>query len=139
MKRFTLSALSVVLTLGAIAPTAQALPQGDPDFKLQTLRLEELDARNKSAAKSTFKLQTLRLEELDARNKSENSDYPYGQTPAQTSAPTSWTESAPTTSAEQVAPADADATVVIEEAQGEDADSQAISLIERRHQVLDRD
>ncbi|MEL6162071.1 MAG: hypothetical protein AAFR18_22915, partial [Cyanobacteria bacterium J06627_32] len=108
-------------------------------FKLQTLRLEELDARNKSAAKSTFKLQTLRLEELDARNKSENSDYPYGQTPAQTSAPTSWTESAPTTSAEQVAPVDADATVVIEEAQGEDADSQAISLIERRHQVLDRD
>ncbi|MEL7495909.1 MAG: hypothetical protein AAGJ95_18365, partial [Cyanobacteria bacterium J06554_11] len=70
MKRFTLSALSVVLTLGAIAPTAQALPQGDPDFKLQTLRLEELDARNKSEAKSTFKLQTLRLAELDARNKS---------------------------------------------------------------------
>ncbi len=48
MKRFILSAFSVVLAAGAVAPTAQALPTVDPDFNLQTLRLSELDARNKS-------------------------------------------------------------------------------------------
>lgn len=48
MKRVIFSAFSVLLAAGAIAPTAHALPQIDPAFKLQTLRLNELDARNKS-------------------------------------------------------------------------------------------
>lgn len=48
MKRFILSAFSVVLAAGAVAPTAQALPKVDPAFNLQTLRLSELDTRNKS-------------------------------------------------------------------------------------------
>ncbi|MEO1394927.1 MAG: hypothetical protein AAFV90_18640 [Cyanobacteria bacterium J06634_5] len=70
MKRFTLSAFSILLAVGAMAPTAQALPQVDADFKLQTLRLNEFDARNKSKVDADFKLQTLRLNEFDARNKS---------------------------------------------------------------------
>ncbi|MEM6451874.1 MAG: hypothetical protein AAF703_16350 [Cyanobacteria bacterium P01_D01_bin.105] len=87
MKRFTFSALSisVLLATGAIAPSAQALPQVNADFKLQTLRLSELDTRNKSEYDQsewdapTFKLQTLRLSELDTRNKSDYapSDYEF--------------------------------------------------------------
>ncbi|MFK8183066.1 MAG: hypothetical protein AB8B99_06800 [Phormidesmis sp.] len=48
MKRFILSAFSIVLATAAIAPAAQALPKIDSDFNLQTLRLREFDDRNKS-------------------------------------------------------------------------------------------
>ncbi|MEM9948454.1 MAG: hypothetical protein AAF810_20670 [Cyanobacteria bacterium P01_D01_bin.36] len=48
MQRFILSAFSVLLATAAVAPTAQALPKIDSDFNVQTLRLNELDVRNKS-------------------------------------------------------------------------------------------
>ncbi|NJM98823.1 MAG: hypothetical protein HC800_18190 [Phormidesmis sp. RL_2_1] len=48
MKRFILSAVSVLLAIAA-APAAQALPKVDLAFNLQTLRLSEFDSRNKSA------------------------------------------------------------------------------------------
>lgn len=77
MKCFTASVLSVsafslLLLASVIAPSAHALPKVDSDFKLQSLRLDEMDARNKANDDpSVFKLQSLRLSELDARNKSE--------------------------------------------------------------------
>lgn len=49
MKRFILSVFCVVLATGAVAPSAQALPQLDPSFNLQTLRLREFDTRNRLA------------------------------------------------------------------------------------------
>ena len=57
MKRFTssvlsASAFSILLLASAIAPSAQALPKIDSDFKLQSLRLSELDARDKSEENS---------------------------------------------------------------------------------------
>ncbi|MEL6353078.1 MAG: hypothetical protein AAFR58_15190 [Cyanobacteria bacterium J06627_28] len=48
MKRFVLSAASVLLATAALAPTAQAFSQIDSDFNLQTLRLGEFDGRSKS-------------------------------------------------------------------------------------------
>ncbi|MEL6601854.1 MAG: hypothetical protein AAFP20_01370 [Cyanobacteria bacterium J06614_10] len=206
MKRFTLSALSVLLSVGAIAADAQALPQMDPSFKLQSLRLNELDTRNKSESDATFKLQSirlgefdarnkaevdanfklqslrldefdarnkaevdanfklqslrldefdarnkaevdanfklqsLRLYELDTRNKSEDDYYPYGQyqdqTPSQASQPETWYESAPAASAEE---ADLTETESAEAVVDDEANVQELSLIEQRHQLLDRD
>ncbi|MEL6853798.1 MAG: hypothetical protein AAFO83_01665 [Cyanobacteria bacterium J06607_13] len=184
MKRFTLSALSVLLSVGTIAADAQALPQMDPSFKLQSLRLNELDTRNKSESDATFKLQSirlgefdarnkaevdanfklqslrldefdarnkaevdanfklqsLRLYELDTRNKSEDDYYPYGQyqdqTPSQASQPETWYESAPAASAEE---ADLTETESAEAVVDNEANVQELSLIEQRHQLLDRD
>ncbi|MEL7144681.1 MAG: hypothetical protein AAGL08_21050, partial [Cyanobacteria bacterium J06573_11] len=48
MQRFILSACSVVLATAAVATDAQALPKVDSAFNLQTLRLSELETRNKS-------------------------------------------------------------------------------------------
>ena len=131
MKRFTFSAFSILLTVIAIAPTAQALPKAGSEFKLQTLRLAEFDARNKSANKPTFKLQTLRLTELDNRNKSEEAQQPYYPQPApstssqsataeqdsrQTTQPTAWEASEPQ----------------------EEAAASKPSITDLRHQSLDR-
>ena len=71
MKRFTLSALSVLLSVGAIAADAQALPKMDPSFNLQSLRLNELDTRNKSESEEADTNQNQTLRGLDAREKSE--------------------------------------------------------------------
>ena len=54
MKRLILSAFSVLLAAGAVAPTAQALPKIDSAFNVQKLRLSELDARNKAEETSTY-------------------------------------------------------------------------------------
>jgi len=48
MQRFILSVFSVVLVAASVVPTAQAVPKVDPGFDVQTLRLREFDARNKS-------------------------------------------------------------------------------------------
>ncbi|MBE9060503.1 hypothetical protein [cf. Phormidesmis sp. LEGE 11477] len=140
MKRFILSAFSVLVATGAIAPTAQALPQVSSDFDLQTLRLSEFDTRNKSEVKSTSKLQMLRLHELDIRNKSGDGQQPYYpykphmQKPAQTNA---WPLSIDT-SIEPGNPIDVDLTTV-EDVEGAIAtDFHSLSLAEQRHQFLDR-
>ncbi|MEL6492180.1 MAG: hypothetical protein AAFV85_06480 [Cyanobacteria bacterium J06634_6] len=49
MQRFMLSAFSILLVTAAVAPSAQALPQVSEDFNLQTLRLNEFDARDRLA------------------------------------------------------------------------------------------
>ncbi|KPQ32347.1 MAG: hypothetical protein HLUCCA11_21740 [Phormidesmis priestleyi Ana] len=127
MKRFTsfafsVSAFSVLLTAGVIAPSAKALPQVASDFNLQTLRLSELDARNKS----------------------EDTNYPYSkpqvQTPAQTSSPANWSEGSPATNVEAADLIEGDSTTVAADAaEPESTASRSLSLTERRHQLLDRD
>lgn len=72
MKRFTLSAISILLATAALTPDALALSQVESDFNLHSQRLEELDTRNKGDVKPTFDLHEQRLEEFDARNKSED-------------------------------------------------------------------
>lgn len=47
MQRFILSACAAVLATVAVAAETQALPKLDPAFNLQTLRLSELDTRNR--------------------------------------------------------------------------------------------
>jgi len=142
MKRFTLStfslsAFSVVIAVGAIAPTAKALPQVDADFKLQSLRLEELDARNKGELSPDFKLQSLRLEALDARNKGEESYYP--QTYTQPSAQTVSSEEEGYQTTEPAAWEPADEPAAWEPSKIEkETDAQTLSLTERRQQALDR-
>ncbi len=114
MKRFTLSTFSVLLTVMAIAPTAQALPKVDADFKLQTLRLSEMDARNKS-------------------EDDQQPYYPYGKPQTQMPA-----QPAPTNpNVEQTDPADTGSTTASEDAE-ESNTSRGLSLTERRQQSLDR-
>ena len=72
MKRFTLSAVSILLVTSALTPDALAISQVESDFNLHEQRLEKLDARNKDDMKPTFNLHEQRLEEFDARNKSED-------------------------------------------------------------------
>lgn len=119
MKRFILSTVSIVLAVSAIAPSAQALPKVDSAFNLQTLRLREFDARNKS-------------------EDSEKPYYPYTQAPAQTS---EWTNPQ-TVTAEQERTADAEtdfqpAALQPSETPNE-ASTQSLSINERRQQALDR-
>lgn len=114
MKRFILSVFSVVLAAGAVAPNAAAFPQLDADFKIQSLRLREFDARNKS-------------EEAQAPY------YPYTQAPEQTS---EWTTPQTVTS-EQKPAIEAEAKVPTAEAT-EAVSDRPLSVLERRRQVLDR-
>ena len=71
MKRFALSALSVLLAVGAIAPMAQATEaKGEKPFNIHQLRTVEFDSRNKSfSGKEDSSLQQRRLAELDHRSK----------------------------------------------------------------------
>lgn len=112
MKRFILSAFSVVLAAGAVAPTAQALPKVDPAFTLQTLRLTELDTRNKSEDDQqpydTYEQQT--LEQPTVQN-----------TPG-------WQEK----------PVSTDSTVWENAEAQSEANDQSPSLTERRQASLDR-
>ncbi|MEL6351919.1 MAG: hypothetical protein AAFR58_09150 [Cyanobacteria bacterium J06627_28] len=109
MKRFALSAFSVLLATAAIAPVAQAAPTLSSDFNIQTLRLQEFDARSKS------------------EETSQSYDYDYPQSDAQT-----WTENA---AAEQDSTPAAEPTAW--EAPESEAEAPALSLIERRQQALD--
>lgn len=112
MKRFALSAASVLLAAAALASTAQAAPQID----------------------SAFDLQTLRLSEFDARNKSEEASQPYY---SQISYPQTSTEATP-----QTVSADQDSLPMVESAVWETTEIQeeesSLSLTERRQQSLDR-
>lgn len=120
MKRFILSAFSVVLAVGAVSSSsASALPQVESAFNIHTLRLSEFDTRNKS-------------------EDDQSPYYPYGQTPAQTP---EWTNRQNTSvgdertseaeaSAEQVTPSATDIS--------DDASPDTLSVIDRRQQVLDR-
>lgn len=111
MKRFILSAFSVVLAAGAIAPAAQAFPQVDPAFKIQSRRLYELDARNKAeddqAAYDTYEQQP------------QEQAYPESAT--------GWQEK----------PVREESTTWKDEAPIE-ADAETLSLTDRRHALLDR-
>jgi len=109
MQRFILSACAVVLATAAVATDAQALPKVD----------------------SAFNLQTLRLGELDTRNKSDEYSQPYYSQPATEPSPQSVsTEQVPTQTTEAAA---------WENAQSQEQPSSTIiSLTERRHQSLDR-
>ena len=49
MQRFMLSAFSILIVTAAVAPSAQALPQVSEDFNLQTVRVNEFEARNRIA------------------------------------------------------------------------------------------
>lgn len=109
MKRFALSAFSVLLATAAISPLAQAAPTLSSDFNIQTLRLQEFDARNKS------------------EETSESYDYDYSERSTQT-----WTEDA---AAEQDSTPAAESTAW--EAPAVEAEAPALSLIERRQQALD--
>lgn len=117
MKRFILSTFSVLLTTVAVAPTAQALPKIDADFNIQTLRLSEFDARNKS---------------------DEAAERPYYYPEASTQ-PSPQTVSAEEASTPAAKPTEWErpATWEAPSAQEESASS-ALSLIEQRHQSLDR-
>jgi len=109
MKRFLLSACSIVLATAAIAPAAQALPKID----------------------SSFNLQTLRLSEFDTRNKAEDSKQPYyPQAEAET-----WTQPV---SAEEDSSPTAESTLWESPENQEDIASPEPSLTERRQQSLDR-
>ncbi|MEL6553413.1 MAG: hypothetical protein AAFQ63_08140 [Cyanobacteria bacterium J06621_11] len=134
MKRFILSAFSVLLATSAVAYEAQALPKVDPSFEIQTLRLREFDSRNKAV--SSLELQKLRLQEFDTRNKSEDYPAPYYPEASSQNA-TSEQESAQSTESTQWKNE--------WENEWEDAENQEewssteLSLIERRHQALDID
>jgi hypothetical protein len=79
MKSFVLSALSILLTVSALAPVAQAAEANSEKFSekaseksssLHRLRLDSLDQRNKSWDVNSDKtLQRRRLDSLDQRNK----------------------------------------------------------------------
>lgn len=117
MKRFILSAFSVLLATAAVAPTAQALPKIDADFNVQTLRLSEFDARNKS-------------------DEAVEQPYYYPEASTQPSPQTVWAEEASTPAAkptEWERPATWEAPAMQEE-----STSPALSLTEQRHQSLDR-
>ena len=118
MKRFILSSLSILLATAAIslgegfanAPTAQAAPKISADFNLQTLRLQEFDARNKSEDSS----QPYYYQQSSPQPASES--VTAEQDNWQSDEPTAW--EAPEAEAEASAP--------------------ERSLIERRQQSLDR-
>lgn len=114
MQRFILSAFSVLLATAAVAPTAQALPKGDPNFNLQALRLSGLDIRNKSEDYSE-----------DYYSK------PYYAQPAAEPAPEN--VSAETESIQTVEP-----TLWETPESSEEVSDSPLTLIERRNQVLDR-
>lgn len=120
MKRFILSTLSVVLAASAVASTAQALPQVDSDFKVQTLRLSELDARNKEGYDESY--------------------YPHDQSPARMPAQVPARTNPQNTSAEQAPGIDeaigAPVTPVIAEVSRESED-RAPSITECRQQQFD--
>lgn len=122
MKRFILSAFSVVLAAGAVAPAAQALPQVDPAFKLQTLRLSEFDTRNKSEdyqqtygtyGQQTYGQQTYEQQSLE---------------PATPQNDTSWEEQ----------PVSTESTTWENAEEQSEAKAPSLSLLERRHESLDR-
>lgn len=117
MQRFILSAFSTLLITAAVAPTAQALPKIDADFNLQTLRLSEFDARNKS-------------------DEAAEQPYDYPQNSAQPSTQTVSTEDSSTRTAE---PTEWERPATWEtSAEQEESTSPTLSLIEQRHQSLDR-
>lgn len=60
MKRYILSALTVLLSSAAIAPVAQAF---EPEISLQERRIEVLDSRSKNI------VQKLRVEHLNTQTK----------------------------------------------------------------------
>ncbi|MEL6259861.1 MAG: hypothetical protein AAFR12_02255 [Cyanobacteria bacterium J06626_6] len=117
MQRFILSACSVLLATAAVATEAQ-------------------EAQALSKVDSAFNLQTLRLEELDTRNKSDESSQPYYSQPYYSQPSTEPSSQSVSTEQER--------TQTTESAVWENADTQeqlpspAISLLERRHQSLDR-
>ncbi|MGD1863800.1 MAG: hypothetical protein ACFB0D_04520 [Phormidesmis sp.] len=109
MQRFILSVSAVLLASASIAQSAQAAPKVSPDFDLQTLRLGELDTRNKS-------------------EEAPQPYYPEASTQASPQNTSSEADSTQTAeSAEWKAP----------ESQ-EEAASASLSLTEQRHQSLDR-
>lgn len=114
MQRFILSAFSVLLATVAVAPAAQALPKIDANFDIQTLRLSEFDARNKSS-------------ELQQ-------PYYYPETSTQPSPQSVSAEDASIPNAESAEP-----TTVWESPASQEKDASPVpSLTEQRHQVLDR-
>ena len=116
MRRLILSAFSVVLATAAIAPAAQALP--------------ELDSK--------FSLQTLRLSEFDTRNKSEEYSEPYYSQPATYNTPQNAAEQESAQTSEPSAWEPAESTVWETTKIQEEASSPARSLTDRRHESLDR-
>ena len=145
MKRFTLSTFSVLAVAGALslgeglvnAPSAQAMPKAE--FNLQTLRLSEFDARNKSDAE--FKLQTLRLSEFDARNKSgDYSQSSYSQSDYSESSypqPADALPAAQTVSTEEDSAQTAEPTAWEAPKPEKETESSGLSVTQRRHQFLD--
>ena len=122
MKRLILSAFSVVLAAGAVAPAAQALPQVDPAFKIQTLRLREFDSRNKSEdyqqtygtyGQQTYGQQTYEEQTLESTT-------PQNET--------SWEKQ----------PVRTESTTWENAEEQSDAKAPSLSLLERRHESLDR-
>lgn len=116
MQRFILSTVSVLLATAAVAPTAQALPKADADFNLQTLRLSELDTRNKS----------------------EESEQPYYYSDTYAYPETSTQASPQTVSAEKERIQTDELLTQESPATQEEVTSPALSLIQQRHQSLDR-
>ncbi|MGD1895324.1 MAG: hypothetical protein ACFB16_00050 [Phormidesmis sp.] len=117
MKRFILSAFSVLLATAAVAPIAQASTKVDANFNIQTLRLSEFDVRNKSEEAS-------------------QQPYDYPEASTQPSAQTVSVEdsSAPTAESTEWERSATWETPTMQEAEA----SSALSLIEQRHQSLDR-
>ena len=115
MKRFILSAFSVVLATSAIAPAAQALPKLDSEFSLQTLRLQEFDARNKSEESE---------KPYYYPEASSDDYYPAEADSSQSADANTWEEQ----ESAWEAPANE-----------EEAAAPALSITQRRHQELDRD
>lgn len=111
MQRFIFSIFSAFLVAAAVAPTAQALPDVDPDFTVQTLRLREFDTRNKSDDnQQSYYPQTAPSTQAWPQNAADEQDS------TQTTEPTVWEN--PDTQEEGATP--------------------VLSVIERRHQSLDR-
>ncbi|MEO1619454.1 MAG: hypothetical protein AAFU53_00320 [Cyanobacteria bacterium J06632_3] len=114
MQRFILSACSVILATAAVAAEAQALPKVDSAFNLQTLRLSELDTRNKS----------------DEPAQPYYSQPDYSQPTTESS---SWSTPTEPETAQTVEPTVWEDTEIQEQ-----PSSPAISVLELRRQVLDR-
>jgi len=126
MKRSTLStlslsALSMLVTVGTMMPVAQARPQSEPAFNLQTMRLNELDARNKSE------------QEPQPYYSQPYYSQPSSQATPQPSSPAVTTDSDSLQTAEPAKPT----TWQAPETQAESS-SPALSLTQRRLQSLDR-
>lgn len=113
-KRFILSSLSVLLATAAVAPIAQAAPKISADFSLQTLRLQEFDARNKSEDDSQPYYYQQSYPEAASENVAAEQD---NYQPAE---PTAW----------EAPEAEWEAS--------EEAPSTELSLTARRQQALDR-